>query len=274
MLIIDMVMEDYINYIIYKYINIKYMDIKNYINSFPSLEKNIIYDFQITKGGIGDYLKFFMSCLIYCISNNFRFYKKNNFLIIDKYIKVKYDIFNITNNEISKLKNYTIKYPQNYYSSKIYYNIKLNEIFIFDDSVKENIKNIISFLPDNYISIHLRLGDTSLEKNREYIISNNDKRKYSKEKIYKFIEENIHENIIFFCDNNDYKLNIKKKYENIIITNSQISHTSFPSTTDKEVLDTITEFYILSNSQKIYAASKSGFSLMASKFKNIEYISE
>ncbi len=31
-------------------------------------------------------------------------------------------------------------------------------------------------------------------------------------------------------------------------------------------------FYILSNSQLIYAASFSGFSHMASKFKNVEYI--
>ena len=90
--------------------------------------------------------------------------------------------------------------------------------------------------------------------------------------MYKFIEDNSDKNIIFFCDNNNQKLKIKNKYKNIIITNSQIGHTSFSNTTNKQVLDTITELYLLSNSQLIYAVSESGFSKTASEFKNIEYI--
>jgi len=45
------------------------------------------------------------------------------------------------------------------------------------------------------------------------------------------------------------------------------------NTTNKQILDAITEFYILSNSHLIYSASNSGFSKMASKFNNIKYIS-
>lgn len=65
-----------------------------------------------------------------------------------------------------------------------------------------------------------------------------------------------------------YKQKIKEKY-NIFITNSSIGHTSITFTTNKQVLDAISEFYLLSNSEIIINASKSGFSIMASKFKNI-----
>ena len=88
-------------------------------------------------------------------------------------------------------------------------------------------------------------------------------------KIFKFIEENNDKNIIFFCDNNAYKLKIKKKYSNIMITNCVIGHTSLTNTTEKQVLDSVTEFYLMTNSDKIIMASRSGFSITASKFKNI-----
>jgi hypothetical protein len=67
-------------------------------------------------------------------------------------------------------------------------------------------------------------------------------------------------------------LQIKEKYKQIIIANSEIGHTGHTNTTNTQALDAITEFYILSNSQLIYAASYSGFSKVASQFKNIEYI--
>lgn len=76
--------------------------------------------------------------------------------------------------------------------------------------------------------------------------------------------------IFFFCcDNNNYKLKLKEKYSNIIITNCDIGHTSLTNTTAKQILDGITEFYILTNSKIIFAASYSGFSIMASKFNKI-----
>ena len=70
------------------------------------------------------------------------------------------------------------------------------------------------------------------------------------------------------------KKKIKNKYNNIIILDYEIGHTSLSNTTYKQTLDTVTEFYILTNSDKIYAVTQSGFSIIASKFKNIplEYI--
>ena len=64
---------------------------------------------------------------------------------------------------------------------------------------------------------------------------------------------------------------IKKKYKKVIITGAEIGHTSLSNTTNKQVLDAVTEFYILSNSILIYAASYSGFSNMSSKFNNVKY---
>jgi hypothetical protein len=48
-----------------------------------------------------------------------------------------------------------------------------------------------------------------------------------------------------------------------------IGHTALRNTTSKQVLDAITEFYLLANANAIFAASESGFSIMASKFNNI-----
>lgn len=247
---------------------------ENYINNFNNFDKISIYDFKLGDGGIGDYLKFYMIILIKCMRENIKFYHKINNIEIEKYIKLKYDFLYISSEEISKLKNVTIETPYKYYSNSNYNgNIHLNEVFYFDDIVKTNVKNILSSLPINYISIHLRLGDKFLETDKKYILCNNDRRHFSEEKLYKFIEDNNDKNIIFFCDNNTEKLKVKNKYNNIIISTSQIGHTSLSNTTNKQILDSITDFYILSNSQLIYSASYSGFSIIASKFNNVKFIS-
>lgn len=259
---------------------------ENYIKNFKNFTKTSVYDFKLGCGGIGDYLKFYMIILIKCMRNNIKFYHKINNIEIEKYIKLKYDFLYISSEKISKLENVTIEKPFNYYrklknktyeayvNDKYNGNINLNEIFYFDDIVKANVKNILSPLPINYISIHLRLGDKFLETDKKYVECKNSTRSFSSEKLYKFIEDNKDKNIIFFCDNNSEKLKIKNKYNNIIISTSQIGHTSLFNTTNKQVLDTITDFYILSNSQLIYSASYSGFSKMASKFNNIKFIEE
>ena len=65
---------------------------------------------------------------------------------------------------------------------------------------------------------------------------------------------------------------MKNKYNNIIIPDSCIGHTSLTNTTDKQILDAVSEFYLLSNSKEIYKASHSGFSTIASKFNKIPLI--
>ena len=248
----------------------------DYINNLHKFNKIIIYNFKLGDGGIGDYIKFFMICLTYCMDNNIACYQKINNIKIEKYIKLKYDFLYITEDEILKLKtDFEIKTPVDYYKTTHFnYNVNINEVFYFEDIVKMNVKNILTSSITDYISIHLRLGDKDIDcdMREKYVLCKDDTRNFSRDNIYKFIENNYKKNIMFFCDNNEYKLKIKKKYPNIILTNSQIGHISFSNTTHKQVLDTVTDFYLLTNSELIYAASYSGFSVVASKFKNIKLV--
>ena len=192
----------------------------------------------------------------------------------------------LTSHEISKLKNVTIRKPQHYYNNnnnnnndQYRGNIHLNEVFYFDDLVTQNVSNILPSLPENYISIHLRLGDKFLETDQKFVLVKHDTRQYSEDTLYKFIEEHSDQNILFFCDNNSYKQKIKKKYQKIILTDTRIGHTSLSNTTEQQTLDAVTDFYLLSNSQLIYAVGRnrqahiSGFSQMAAKFHNVKCIS-
>lgn len=248
----------------------------NYLKNCNKFKKVIVYDFRLGDGGIGDYLKFCMIILKECISHNIRFYHKINNIEIEKYIKFKYDAFNITQNKILKLNNVIIKKPRDYYFINDEYDgdILLNEVFYFDNIVKLNVNNILPYIPNDYISIHLRLGDKFLETDLEFIVCPNNTRRYNQSLINKFIEDNSDKNIILFCDNYSKKLEIKNNYKNIIITNAQIGHTSLLNTTNKQILDAVTELYLLSNSKLIYGASYSGFSKMAAKFNGIRYITK
>ena len=138
-------------------------------------------------------------------------------------------------------------------------------------SVKQNVNNILPLIPNNYISIHLRMGDNFLDDPGKRL--DDDSRKFSEKKLHAFIKKNSDKKIILLCDNTEKKKQIKKMYDNVIITTSEIGHTGLVNQiTSKQVLDAVTEFYILTNSNLIYAPSNSGFSIVASKFKNTKFI--
>ena len=249
-------------------------DIQTYMKNFQTFDKAIVYDFKLGDGGIGDYVKFFMIILTYCMDNNFRFYHKVNNIEIEKYLKLKYDALNITENEISKLRYVAIKTPYDFYNSVHYnYNAQLSQVFYFDERVILNVNSILASLPCSYFAVHLRLGDKFLETDKNFVLVKNDTRTFSEEKMHAFIEQNDEQKILFFCDNETYKQKMKAKHANLIITTSEIGHTSLSNTTNRQILDAVTELYVLSNSQLIYAASESGFSKIASKFNDVELIS-
>lgn len=246
---------------------------EEYIKRYDQFETNLIYDFKLGDGGIGDCIKFFMCILDSCMNSNQRLYYKKNNLDIEKYIKLKYDIMYIDEDAIASLDNVRIITPYELYSTvKYQYSVNIKDVFEFTDEVKMNRDKLILETMTNYISIHLRLGDMHLETDPNFVRCRNDTRHFSEEKICKFIEDNSDKNIFFCCDNNSYKLKLKGKYENIIITNCDIGHTSLSNTTTKQILDSITEFYILTNSDVIFSGSTSGFSIVASKFRNIPLI--
>jgi hypothetical protein len=260
--------------------------IKNYDNK--TFNKKIVYNFQLGHGGIGDCIKFFMYALQLCIKHNYRLYYLINNIQIEKYLKLKYEKMYITHeditqdasddvNDINTFTNitnnrYNIIGPQLFYSVFNYESININiqDVFNFSDEIINNSNILLQ--TDNYISLHLRMGDKYLETDKYFVLCKEDERTYNENKIFNFIEENRDKNIIFFCDNKNCKLMLKEKYNNIIVLNSEIGHTSLSNTTEKQTLDAITELYIMTNSEEIYSASNSGFSIIASKFKNIPLI--
>ena len=251
---------------------------ENYINNYDSLNEIIVYDFNIGNGGIGDCIKYFMYILDSCIRNNIKLHYKKNNIELENYIKLKYEIMYINNDDI--LNNYKIVNPSTYYRiiSDSYsennngYCININDVFYFSREVIVNSQHIFPPYITDYISIHLRLGDKFLELEKDLIDCKEDTRNFSEDNINKVIEVNTDKYIFFCCDNNSFRQNLKEKYNNIIISNGEIGHTSYTITSNKQLLDTITEFYILTKSKKIYGASQSGFSIVAANFNNIPYI--
>lgn len=255
-------------------------NIELYLKNFYSYKEKIIYDFNTGDGGIGNCILFFIAQLGASMKNNKQLYYKKNNIDIEKYIKLRYDMMYINEDMITQLDSYKIIKPQMLYSSKDddynynNYNIDYKDVFYFTDEVKINSKQLFPQDISNYISIHIRLGDKYLETDKNFVVVKDDQRNFSEENLYKFIEKNYNENIFFCCDNNNYKLKIKEKYNNIIIANTNIGHTSLSNTNSKQILDAITEIYILSNSKLIYSPTLSTFSIVASKFNNIPLINQ
>jgi len=259
--------------------------LENYLQKYDKLEKKIVYDFNLINGGIGDMIKFFVHLLSICVDNNIKIHYLVNNIYIEKYLKLKNTKMYIKNEDIignvSNINNFDhiFRIEENrfyFLKPNILYNtfsydiideFPIYELFEFSHEVKKNIEN---YLKDQYISIHLRLGDKFLETDHSYIFSKEDVRNYNENNIFSTIQQNNDKNIMFFCDNNNYKLKIKNKYDNVVITNFEIGHTTLLNTTDVQVLNSVSEFYLLINSTRIYAASNSGFSKVASKFKGTQ----
>jgi hypothetical protein len=144
----------------------------------------------------------------------------------------------------------------------------INEIFYFTEEV-QNYALAFTRNIDNYRSVHLRLGDKFLETDKSFVFCKEDTRSFDESKMLQYILEHSDTPLFLFCDNNSYKQHIKQQFDFINITELEIGHTSFTNTTEQQFLYTCVEFYILLNSTSIYSASKSSFSMAASKFKSI-----
>ena len=261
-----------------------------YIQEKSTYEIKFIYSFKLGDGGLGDSLKFFMYFLEVCIENKIDLYYLKNNIPIEKYIKLRNNEMYKSVDEIRTQRNYRLEsvLNTNLLAKKVNYivtpyilynvfnydklKIPIEEVFEFDEVIKRNANKLLDTKIEEYISLHLRLGDKFLEvKDKRYLLCPNDERVFSNNKMEECIIKNRDRKLLFFCDNENYKVMINKKYDNVLITKSKIGHTSFANTSDEEIKDTITEFYLLTNSKKIIAVSRSGFSIIASKFKNILY---
>jgi len=245
---------------------------ERYIDQFDDYHIINVYDFRVGFGGIGDCIKYFMYLLEKSILENMRLYYLINNIELEKYFRLKYDKMYIHKDELVEFKYpYTVINPVELYDDYNENLIKMpvQDVFQFSNEVILN-KSVI--FPDitNYITLHVRLGDKYLETNKRFVNCKNDVRSYSESKLIDFIEKNKEKNILFCCDNNNFKRYIKNKYDSIILIDIEVAHTGLRNTNVKQILDTVTEFYIMTNSEKIVAGSRSGFSLMAAKYRNIE----
>ena len=246
---------------------------EGYIDKFNQFEKCVVYDFWLGNGGIGDCIKFFMLFLDTCIKQNARLYYKKNNIPIEKYIKLKHEQMYLTQEELGQMQNITVVTPNMYYhvQDQYTYSIKVNEVFYFTEQVLDNSAKLLR-LPENvtnYMSIHLRLGDKYLETDPCFVLCHHDSRFFNEEKICQFIEQHPNEAIFFCCDNKSFKLKLKGRFNNLLVSTCAIGHTSLSNTTEQQILDAVSEMHILSNSTQLYCGSLSGFSLVAAKFQNI-----
>jgi len=237
-------------------------DFNEYIRNYDTFNTIIVYDFNVGDGGIGDCIKFFMKLLFFCMYHNLQIKYQMNDIILERYLKLTHNKMYIKNHHYKKIK------PHFFYMVDSFDNIKIpiQELFYFTEEVKLNAYHLLPL--ENYISIHLRLGDKYLETDKTFIQVLQDERIYDETKLYKYIESNLDKKLVFFCDNQSYKQKMKEKYT-IFVTNTYIGHTSLSNTLENQVLDAVSEFYLLCNSDTIVIASHSGFSIMASKYKNI-----
>lgn len=254
-----------------------------YLANYESYTKYIVYDFKLGDGGIGDYCKFFMYLLCMCVTNKYRIYYLVNNITIEKYMVLKHKQFYIRHDELPKDFTIATNIMQIFDSDctlitpSLLYNvynydaitIQLQDIFTFSEQIHANYDRLFPKNISDYVSVHLRIGDKYLETDKSFVVVIDDERYYDEGSLFQFIELNTHLNIIFFCDNNGCKQYLKSKYPSLIIIDARVGHTSLFNTTEEQILDAITEFCIMCNSSHIYSASSfSGFSIMASKFKN------
>jgi hypothetical protein len=254
------------------------MDIIKYLNECEFFNKTIVFDFNLYRGGIGDYIKYFIYLLELCIQHRIKLYYLKNNIMIEKYIPLKYHFYVLLEhlqdpiylhaldfNDLNINTNYIVN-PHLLYNTFTYdLKISPDQIFDFHPTIVFNSKKLLSV--DTYISVHVRLGDKFLEIDKNEIQCYEDVRMFDEPKLFKFIEDHSSNSILLFSDNHAYKLKLKELYPQLILLNTLIGHTALNITNEEEVIDTITEFYIMTNSTYVYSACDSGFSIMASKFK-------
>jgi hypothetical protein len=157
--------------------------------------------------------------------------------------------------------------PQILWKSFMDYNelcIPACEIFQFSDKVQAHGKLSLP-ISEPYIALHIRLGDKFLETEKKNILCPNDVRQFAEEQLFSFLTTNSNRTIVVFCDNRSYKEKLKQLYTNLILTECAVGHTSSGNSTEQEALGAFAEFYLMTKSEKIVAATRSGFSIMASK---------
>jgi hypothetical protein len=115
------------------------------------------------------------------------------------------------------------------------------------------------------------LGDKFLETDAKYNPCTKDVRELDEERLDSFLTTHSEKPFVLFCDNQTYKWKLSQKYKNTVVTQCEVAHSNLQNTTEKQILDAVTELYLMANAKKIFAATHSGFSIIASKLYMIPY---
>jgi len=246
---------------------------------------NIEINFHINKHPIKKYLQYFENkdCISDKIIKNIPFFKTEN------YVYTYYN--NIINYKYKNIDKILVNYLNSLqlYDGNVYlYLINHPDEKYITDNHKEKIESI--FKPINYLNnkityamnqlnlnkdkfkvIHIRTEDEFLNNN---IILNN-RINYIIYTLRSVISQTHDE--LFLITNNKYLKNILlhkiPKLKTII---NDISHTADKNTNDEKLINTLKDFYIMSNSNCIYSFSVyqhgSGFSKWCATTYNIPYV--
>jgi hypothetical protein len=244
-----------------------------YVALYNTVGKSEVYNFKVGSGGIADCIKFFMFRLHACMRTNTRLYYLIHDIPLEKYLKLKHPQMYITQSAIdANPTRYTVVEPMTFYNCFSFEEITLpfQDVFTFSEEVPHRATVLLGGGIGPYVAVHLRLGDSFLETDKSFVYCTWDTRPFKEESLHKYIQE-CPKKILFLCDNQAYKLKLKAQYDTIHVTDCAIGHTSFTNTTDAQVLDAAAEFYLAIHAEEVVAVSRSGFSKIASLFKQTPY---
>jgi hypothetical protein len=235
--------------------------------------------------GIGDILRGTLNLYLFCIKNNYNFIVDIHLHNLSKYIiQNNHPFINLIEKNKDKIPFIEgcdiINYINNNNDDVIFLFTNFNqEIYNLTEETKKFMNNLLKpnkefeLYINNYLNnlnnfniIHFRLGDDELVRNNK----NLDYEKYLN--ILKNI--NFNKNDILISDSVSFKEFIKNKNINISLFDTSPKHIGL----NNDLKDTLFEFFLLKNANKIYSYSiycwESGFVKWNSIIfdKNVEFI--
>jgi len=238
--------------------------------------------------GLGDFIRGSITLFDYCKKYNYKLLFDNDHLLFSFLEKNE----NIVNNNIA---NTTIELipPINYnemdeklsklflennnfciLTNAFYTNITdecklfIRDIFKPNEIISNNINNILTHLNVDLNKklniIHLRFGDKYIHDNNVYDINTY---KHVEEKIRNLIYANTDEQFLLLSDSIKMSEELKLNNPSLFYFNNNKIHIGdllYTGDKMKAFEDTITDFFIISRSDKIFSYPGSGFSSMAS----------
>lgn len=274
--------------------NIKIID-DIFIKYMPKMKIYAGYN-GYSQGGFGDFIRSAFSLYVYCVKNNIDFgiYIPNNPIQLGiECIRKKINVPEIMLTchqtdrnkiipELDMLKK--LNTDVIVYSNVLFINVL--DLFTYrNDFIKNIIKTKIvaervteiknTYIKNNeYVCLHIRCGDKYISTGGHCVghqtenFDDSDNVFIKIEQCIKFLEK-FNLPICVISDNDKFKNILVEKYP-VVAFDTIINHVAIPHTgTDSGIIDTISEFFILSESKTNIMFSRSGFVLWSSSIYNV-----